>query len=78
MNLPDAPIAQEGFFVTHFLTVADQAKSRDLESLAERSSGRKTPATSSWPTPGSSLILAAAPLLISLTCCLKLLTARTR
>ncbi len=27
MNLPDAPIAQEGFFVTHFLTVADQAKS---------------------------------------------------
>jgi len=30
MNLPDAPIAQEGFFVTHFLTVADQAKSRDF------------------------------------------------
>jgi catechol 2,3-dioxygenase-like lactoylglutathione lyase family enzyme len=30
MNLPDAPIAQEGFFVTHFLTVKDQAKSRDF------------------------------------------------
>ncbi len=30
MNLPDAPIAEEGFFVTHFLTVADQAKSRDF------------------------------------------------
>ena len=28
MNLPDAPVAQEGFFVTHFLTVADQSKSR--------------------------------------------------
>src|SRR3974377_1978709 len=27
MSLPEAPIAQEGFFVTHFLTVADQAKS---------------------------------------------------
>ena len=27
MNLPDAPIAQEGFFVTHFLTVKDLAKS---------------------------------------------------
>jgi catechol 2,3-dioxygenase-like lactoylglutathione lyase family enzyme len=27
MNLPDAPIAQEGFYVTHFLTVRDQAKS---------------------------------------------------
>jgi catechol 2,3-dioxygenase-like lactoylglutathione lyase family enzyme len=30
MNLPDAPIGQEGFFVTHFLTVTDQAKSRDF------------------------------------------------
>ena len=28
MNLPDAPIALEGFFVTHFLTVKDQAKSK--------------------------------------------------
>jgi len=30
MNLPDAPIAQEGFFVTHFLTVKDQAKSSEF------------------------------------------------
>ena len=28
MDLPDAPIPQEGLFVTHFLTVADQAVSR--------------------------------------------------
>jgi hypothetical protein len=27
MNLPDAPIAQEGFFTTHFFTVSDQDKS---------------------------------------------------
>jgi catechol 2,3-dioxygenase-like lactoylglutathione lyase family enzyme len=30
MNLPDAPIEKDGFFVTHFLTVADQAKSREF------------------------------------------------
>jgi hypothetical protein len=30
MNLPDAPIAKEGFFVTHFLSVADQAKSSEF------------------------------------------------
>ncbi len=30
MNLPDAPIASEGFFVTHFFTVKDQEKSKDL------------------------------------------------
>src|SRR5208283_4123141 len=30
MNLPDAPIAREGFFVTHFLTVRDQEKSKDF------------------------------------------------
>ena len=30
MNLPDAPIAQEGFFVTHFLTVKDQTKSSEF------------------------------------------------
>jgi len=30
MNLPDAPIAHDGFFVTHFLTVRDQAKSREF------------------------------------------------
>jgi len=30
MNLPAAPIAEEGFFVTHFLTVKDQAKSKEF------------------------------------------------
>ena len=30
MNLPDAPLPQDGFFVTHFLTVEDQAKSREF------------------------------------------------
>lgn len=30
MNLPDAPIAQEGFFVTHFLAVKDQANSSEF------------------------------------------------
>jgi catechol 2,3-dioxygenase-like lactoylglutathione lyase family enzyme len=30
MNLPDAPIAHEGFFATHFFTVSDQDKSKDF------------------------------------------------
>src|ERR1700722_13759771 len=30
MNLPDAPIAHDGFFATHFLTVRDQEKSKDF------------------------------------------------
>jgi catechol 2,3-dioxygenase-like lactoylglutathione lyase family enzyme len=30
MNLPDAPVPQSGFFVTHFLTVRDQAKSKEF------------------------------------------------
>jgi hypothetical protein len=30
MNLPDAPIAQEGFYVTHFFAVKDQKKSQDF------------------------------------------------
>jgi catechol 2,3-dioxygenase-like lactoylglutathione lyase family enzyme len=30
MNLPDAPIADERFFVTHFFTVKDQQKSQDF------------------------------------------------
>ena len=30
MNLPNAPIAREGFFVTRFLTVKDQEKSKDF------------------------------------------------
>jgi hypothetical protein len=30
MNLADAPIPEEGFYVTHFLTVEDQARSREF------------------------------------------------
>ncbi len=30
MNLPDTPIAHEGFFATHFFTVRDQEKSKDF------------------------------------------------
>src|SRR5207253_2196485 len=30
MNLPDAPIAHEGFFATHFFTVRNQEKSKDF------------------------------------------------
>jgi len=30
MSLPDAPIPQEGFFVTHFMTVENQVKSREF------------------------------------------------
>ena len=30
MTLPEAPIAEEGFLVTYFLTVADQARSKEF------------------------------------------------
>src|SRR4029077_14611829 len=30
LHLPDAPIAHEGFFATHFFTVRDQEKSKDF------------------------------------------------
>ena len=30
MNLPVAPIAEEGFYVAHFLTVRDQVKSKEF------------------------------------------------
>ena len=30
MNLPEAPIAHEGFFATQFFTVRDQEKSKDF------------------------------------------------
>jgi Glyoxalase/Bleomycin resistance protein/Dioxygenase superfamily len=30
MYLPDAPIAHDGFFVAHFVTVRDQEKSKDF------------------------------------------------
>jgi hypothetical protein len=30
MSLADAPVAHEGFFVTHFLTVKDQKRSQEF------------------------------------------------
>jgi len=30
MNLPDVPVPSDGFLITHFLTVRDQAKSREF------------------------------------------------
>jgi hypothetical protein len=30
MNLPDAPIAHEGFFASQFFTVSDQDKLKDF------------------------------------------------
>jgi hypothetical protein len=30
VNLPEAPVADQGFFVTHFFTVRDQEKSKDF------------------------------------------------
>ena len=30
MMLPDAPFPKEGFFITHFFTVSDQARSREF------------------------------------------------
>jgi hypothetical protein len=30
MNLPDAPIAHEGFFAAHFFTVRDEEKPKDF------------------------------------------------
>jgi len=55
MNLPDAPIAHEGFFATHFFTVKDQDKSKDfyVRILGGKVIKGKTPATSSWPIAGS-------------------------
>ena len=32
MNLPDAPIAYEGYFATHFFTVSDLDRSKALKS----------------------------------------------
>ena len=53
MNLPDAPIAHEGFFATHFFTVRDQEKSKDfyVRILGGKVTSRKIPATSSWLIP---------------------------
>jgi hypothetical protein len=45
MELPDAPIAHEGFFVTHFLTVRDQEKSKDLDRSTRREHKSLDPGT---------------------------------
>jgi len=55
MNLPWAPVADEGFFVTQFFAVRDQGKSRDfyVRILGGKVIKPETPATSSWSIPGS-------------------------
>ena len=52
MNLPVAPVPQKGFLVTHFLTVADQAKSRAFYAgiLGGKVVAPENPASSSWQT----------------------------
>ena len=67
MNLPDAPIAHEGFFAAHFFTVKDQEKSRDfyVRILGGKLIKPEIPATSSWRIRGSFSIAAAARLPIS-------------
>jgi hypothetical protein len=55
MNLPDAPIAREGFFVTHFFAVRDQEISKEfyVGILGGKVIRPENPATSSSPTLGS-------------------------
>ena len=56
MNLPpDSPVAQEGFYAAHFLTVKDQDKSKDFYAriLGGKVIKREIPATSSWRIFGS-------------------------
>jgi len=62
MNLPDVPIAHEGFFATHFFTVSDQGKSKDfyVRILGGKLIKPENPATSSWVIGGSFSIPAAA------------------
>ena len=75
MNLPDAPIASEGFFVTHFLTVKDQEISMDfyVRVLGGKMIRRKDPCyiklVNSWiilncgggPTPDKPGVVLEAP-----------------
>ena len=73
MNLPDAPIADEGFFATHFFTVSDQDKSKDfyIRILGGKVIKPDNPATSSWLIRGSFSIPAVARLPTSQRSCLK-------
>jgi catechol 2,3-dioxygenase-like lactoylglutathione lyase family enzyme len=63
MNLPDAPIAHEGFFVTHFFTVRDQEKSKDfyVRILGGKVIKPENPCYIKWQTPRLFSIPAAAP-----------------
>jgi hypothetical protein len=67
MNIPDAPIAQEGFYAAHFFTVKDQEKSRDfyVRILGGKLIKPEIPATSSWRISGSFSVPAVARLLTS-------------
>jgi catechol-2,3-dioxygenase len=64
MNLPDAPIAHEGFFATHFFTVRDQEKSKDfyVRILGGKVIKAENPCYIKLAIPGSFSILAAAQL----------------
>jgi len=64
MNLPDPPIAQEGFFATHFFTVKGQEKPRDFYVCILGGKVIKA-ATSSWLIVGSFSTAEAALLPIS-------------
>ena len=54
MKSPDAPLAMKGFFVTHFLTVKDQARSKEfyVGILGGKVVKPEIHATSSWKIPG--------------------------
>ena len=71
MNLPDAPIAHEGFFATHFFTVSDQEKSKDfyVRILGGKVIKPENPCYIKLAIPGSFSIPAAAQLPTSQKCC---------
>ena len=79
MNLPDAPVAHEGFFVTHFFTVKDQEKSKDfyVRILGGKVINPENPCYIKRPTHGSSSILVAARRTTNPRCCSKLLRIST-
>ena len=55
MNLPDVPIAHEGFFAPHFFTVTDQEKSKDfyVRILGGKVVKEENPWYINWLIPGS-------------------------
>jgi hypothetical protein len=62
VNLPEAPIAYEGFFAAHFFTVSEQEKSRDfyVRMIGGKLIKPENPCTSSSRIRGSFSIPAAA------------------